>query len=316
MRFIRFSLFVSVAILLVACNTIGLKQQVEAYTANEAKLASQRDSLLQLVLQKSVALDARTVEYEVVVNDQNDLEKENKTLHSGLSSRDRQLRLAKQSNEQLDKAVAEKNAVNDSLLAEITILHRKIASINKDIETEQEANISLEQSLKQQAEERKADSTAYANKPPVQVSRPLRYINMTQIGGALGLGDTEPDFSRRIISFENISALELSHQFIAGLGAGINFYNGGVMVPVFLDLRYRFNDRTLMPYVTVDGGILISLEKINQSGPFLNPMFGLKKKLNDKYSFNLSTGFLCQFAPAGSRNTFINIKGGLFFRGK
>lgn len=313
---IRLFLFASLAIMIAACNTAELNEQVKAYTESQAKLAAQRDSLLQLVLQKSVALDARNNEYEVVANSQADLEKENKTLQSGLSLRERQLRLANQSNSELDKAVAGKNAINDSLLQEITKLHRKIASIDKDIEQQQEENISLEQSLKQQKEARIADSIALANKPPVQVPRPLRYINITQIGGAFGLEEINPDFSRRIISVENISALELSPKFLAGIGAGINFYNGGAMVPFYLDVRYRFNDRKMMPFVSLDGGILISLEQIGQSGPFVNPMFGLRKKLNDKFSLNLSTGILCQYAPAGVRNSFLNIKGGLFFKGK
>jgi hypothetical protein len=313
---IKLFLFISVTILIAACNNAELNEQIITYTQNQARLAAQKDSLLHLVLEKSMALDAKTTEYEVIVDGQAALLKENKSLQSGLSFRERQLMLAKQSNSELDKAVAGKNAINDSLMQEITILHRKIASIDKEIEQEQENNISLEQSLKQQTEARIADSIAFANKPPVQVSRPLRYINITQIGGAFGIGDTDPDFSRRIISVENISGLELTDHFIAGIGAGINFYNGGAMVPLYLDLRYRFNDRNIMPFISVDGGVMISLEQLNQSGPFLNPMFGLRKKLNNKFSLNLSTGFMCQYAPAGGRNTFFNLKGGLFFRGK
>ncbi len=88
------------------------------------------------------------------------------------------------------------------------------------------------------------------------------------------------------------------------------------MAPLYLNMRYTFNGNKLVPFISGDGGVLLTFEDLGSSGLFINPAFGMTKKLSGKINLHLSTGLLVQEAPSGMRNTFINIRGGVDFRGK
>mgnify|MGYP005840768595 CR=1 FL=1 len=88
------------------------------------------------------------------------------------------------------------------------------------------------------------------------------------------------------------------------------------MFPLYGDIRYTFGSGKLMPFVGADAGLLITLDDIGSSGLFVNPLAGLNKKLNNKYSLHAGIGLLIQEAPSGMRNSFVNIKGGVDFRPK
>ena len=114
---------------------------------------------------------------------------------------------------------------------------------------------------------------------------------------------------RQLVTVNTIAGYRVNNHFIAGIGAGANFYNGGTMIPLYLDFRYKFNQGKVTPFFVADGGVLFDPKGLSSSGLFINPAFGIAKKLNNKVSFHISGGLWVQEAPAGSRNSFLNIKG-------
>jgi hypothetical protein len=130
------------------------------------------------------------------------------------------------------------------------------------------------------------------------------------------LGDASMDYSGSVVTLNTIAGYRVNNHFTAGIGAGFNFYNGGNMIPLYLDFRYRFNEGNITPFFVADGGVVFDLKNSSSSGLFINPAFGVSKKLNNKVSFHLSAGILTQQAPAGMRNSFFNFKGGVSFMGK
>jgi hypothetical protein len=141
-------------------------------------------------------------------------------------------------------------------------------------------------------------------------------VNITETGIGIGLGDTEPDFSKFVVPITTVFDYEISENFILGLGTGVNFYNGGTMIPLYIDARYYFNNLKTTPFVALDLGEMFSLENISHSGLFMSPMVGVKRLIKDKTTLNLSLGGLVQKAPDGVRNSFIMFKAGVTFRVK
>jgi len=195
-------------------------------------------------------------------------------------------------------------------------LRDRIAAIDREMEASQKTSESLSQMLKEMEEQRIADSLKRAQAPKVPVERDNGFINITHIGGGFGLGNTSVDYSRSLISVTNVFGYEINRHFLAGGGTGLHIYNGGLMAPVFLNMRYTFNGNKMLPFISGDGGVLLTFEDLGSSGLFINPAFGMTKKLSGKINLHISTGLLVQEAPSGMRNTFINIRGGVDFKGK
>ena len=302
-------------LLMSGCKTSETKEQVLTLSQRQTGLTHERDSLIRLVVQKSEALDFRNTDYNELTAGKLALETTNKLLQSALYFRDKQLKTVKQANEKMDSTIVQENVKNDSLMKEITSLQQKILMGDAAVDKEQKTNKALAQSLKEQEEKRITDSIALENIPKPEIIK-YGFINITEIGGGLGLGQTEIDFSRRVISLNNVFGYEIDKHFITGVGVGINFYNGGALIPLYIDMRYNFNGRKSTAFIVADGGVMFSLDKFSESGVFINPQIGIKKKLNERVSLNLSTGILLQQAPASVRNTFINLKGGVSFKGQ
>lgn len=315
---VRLFLFAAAAAVFIpACQTGELKDQVLVLSEKQTLLERQRDSLTQLVVQKSIALEKQTSGLNAVAAEKSALESKNKSLQSGLYSKGEQLKKAASVNEELVKAAAKKDVKADSLQKEIMTLQQRIAVTDAMIFEAQKTNSELAQMMKEKEERRIADSIAEASKPkPVPPPKESGFISITEAGGGFGLGDTSPDYSRSLISITSVAGYRINSHFIAGIGAGAHIYNGGAMIPLYIDMRYTFKDSKFSPYIVADGGMLFNISDLASSGVFINSGIGLLRKLNEKVILNLSVGGIIQGAPAGMRNTFVNIKGGVSFRGR
>jgi hypothetical protein len=303
--------------LTTGCKTGELKDQVMVLSQKEIQLVREKDSLMQLVMLKSQALDSKSADLNAVTAEKSTLETKNKTLQSGLYTKGEQLKKTTQANEELNKNVAQKEVKNDSLRKEIITLEQRIALIDAAMAEAQKSNSALALNLKEQEEKRIADSTALANKPkPVPPPKESGFISITEVGGGFGMGDVSSDYSRTLVSITTLAGYRINNHFITGIGAGGHFYNGGTLIPLYLDMRYTFRDSKFSPFIVADGGILFNISDFSTSGLFINPGIGLLRKLNNKTSLNISVGGLIKESPTGFRATFVNFRGGVSFRGK
>jgi len=314
--------FLPALLLINGCQTGELNTQVLTLSQQQNKLTTERDSLVRIIVSKSTELDAKNKDVDELAAGKAVLETKNKSLQSSEYSRDKQLKTVTQQIAAKDSTIASENLKNDSLMKEIALLEQKIQQIDTAVAEEQRENLALTQSLKVQE-----DSTASLamilkeQQDSLSSAKLLRelesgFVNILEIGGGFGLGDTEPDYSRSLVSLNNVFGYNINKHWTTGIGTGVNFYNGGVLVPLYADIRYKFNAKKVTPFIFADAGLLMKFDDFLQSSLFINPQIGLMKRLNDKVSFHIATGVLVQQAPGEGRNTFINLKGGVSFRGK
>lgn len=301
---------------LPSCTQADVQDQLALFTMKEASFNTQVDSLMKKYNIKSDQYDTIYSKFTTLSTDFEALSAKNKSLQSGSNKKGADLKKAAEENAALSKMLQAKSLENDSLQNVIIMMQQKMADTdNKKAEAEKN-NAVLARSLKEQKEKIVADSIAIANKPlPPKESG---FVSITEVGGAFGLDDVSVDYSRRLLSFTTVAAYRINQHFLTGIGTGIHFYNGGILVPAYIDLRWSLNEGEghMTPFVSADAGFMFSVKKFWSSGLFINPAIGMSKKLSNNASMNVSTGLLIQTSPVGLRYSFINIKGGVMFRGK
>lgn len=157
-------------------------------------------------------------------------------------------------------------------------------------------------------------------------------VNLTNIGYGYGLGATPTvpvPFSDNFINITNITGykfslsqrykdrygLKLRNCVFTGLGVGFANYNGGSLVPFFLDVRYWLNYNVVSPYIYGDGGLLLNFSDLNGgTRMFLNPGFGFSFALTEKLVFKTETGLFIQMGNSKPRDAFLNFNLGLAFK--
>ena len=125
-----------------------------------------------------------------------------------------------------------------------------------------------------------------------------------------GLGNVSFPSPKSYFGITTIQGYQINGKFIAGTGAGVSFYDGGTLFPLFIHLRFSFNSKPLSPFVFGDGGFLFDTE--SKMALFINPGIGIRYALNHKLGINLSTGyFLKRGKPLDS---YISFRVGVIFK--
>jgi hypothetical protein len=218
-----------------------------------------------------------------------------------------------------DKALGQEAENRAALEAEIRKLNERIETLNRDVaqsERERERLVRESQAATAaaEAERRRADTAAAARQEAMSVA-PSRghYVNTTELTGGFGLGDTDPDFTGSIFGVTNVFGYAFTERLTGGVGTGVYFYNGGTMMPLYLDFRYRFNGMTFRPIIVADGGMLFDISNFGSSAVFINPSFGVERQLGPRSALHMSLGPLVQHGPARIRSTFIVARAGISF---
>jgi hypothetical protein len=305
---------VLVSPLLISCNSGDLQDEVSQLLARQSQLISQRDSLQHLLNISQAEFDTVNAHLIRMTEDFHAMEDKNKSLQSKSYRRGEEIKKLTAENKNVNQTLDTRNAENDSLKNVIASLQQKVETVENQKSEAEKDNVVLSQTLKIKEEKIIADSIAVANKPkPVKETG---FISINEVGGGFGLGVVTEDFGRSVISLNTIAGYRVNKHFTAGLGTGVNFYNGGYLIPVYLDFRYRITDRKVTPFFVADGGVMFSTKGLSSSGLFINPGFGFEKKLTNKVSFHLTGGIMVQQAPDAIRNSFFNFKGGISIWGK
>ena len=143
------------------------------------------------------------------------------------------------------------------------------------------------------------------------------YINITELGGGFGLGDVSPDYSKYVFSLNTVNGYLINNDFLTGIGTGINIYNGGAMIPLYLDFRYTFLQKNFEAFVVADGGLMINLNDVaSYTGLFIHPGIGARKVVSHQLALQLSTGPMAQMGSQPYRSTFWQFKFGVLFTQK
>jgi hypothetical protein len=151
----------------------------------------------------------------------------------------------------------------------------------------------------------------------LQMVQKSGYVNISDINFGVSLKYISKEYSGNYYGITNISAYQISENFLAGAGIGIYTYNKGSLVPLFIDVRYYNYFGKFSPFLFADGGLLLSFNDLDQkTRMFMNPGIGINRKLSKNVMASFGTGVLVQMGSFSPRDSFLNFKLGISYISK
>jgi uncharacterized lipoprotein YehR (DUF1307 family) len=308
-------LFLIIVLVLSGCKNEELQTKILQLGTENMKITNQKDSIMRQLTESRTIYDTLASSYGALNQDNEDLKARIRSLLAGIASRDKQIKAAEQEKAELNNIIAGKDVKNDSLGRVIASLNSKISEQSSSIAEAKAENKSLTDVLKVKENRIVADSLAEVKR----LSQPKEngFVNIAEITGGIGFAKTHVDYSSRVIGVSNIFGYQVNRNFLTGLGVGLYSYNGGILVPLFLDTRYNFKPTApLSPFISAEGGLQINPNDFEKTTIFINPSVGLRKKIGGKSWLNFGLGVLTIGRPDGERSSFFTIKGAVSFSGK
>ena len=151
------------------------------------------------------------------------------------------------------------------------------------------------------------------NKPYSTLNSNPGFITINELTGGIGLAGTTHPYSKYFMGFTSVNGYQINKNFLIGAGTGLYSYESGLLVPLFLDLRFAFNIAQLTPYLLCDGGVLLNFSEFTSTKLFINPGAGVRYALGRNVAINLAAGLLAQ-VDATVHETFVNIKVGVVYK--
>jgi hypothetical protein len=158
-----------------------------------------------------------------------------------------------------------------------------------------------------------AQEKVLPNRPFSLLNTSPGFITINEITYGSGLSGKTFPFSQHFIGFTSVNGYQINKNFIVAGGAGAYLYESGVLIPVFLDIRFYFNISRMTPYVFSDGGLLLNISDLNTTKLFINPGAGLRYAMSRSVALNLGAGILAQ-VDGTVRESFVNVKFGLVYK--
>lgn len=121
-------------------------------------------------------------------------------------------------------------------------------------------------------------------------------MNITELNFGLGLYAQNRDYAKSVANLTSIIGIGLAKNLTGGIGVGVSIYNGGTLVPLFVDLRYFFNLGEARFFAFGDAGVLLNSAKTEGGTKILvSPGVGYELPVSNNLSINLGTALLTQF---------------------
>lgn len=141
------------------------------------------------------------------------------------------------------------------------------------------------------------------------------FVNITELTGALGLGNTEPDNTKYFFGLTNTFGYQIDRHVMGGVGTGVLLYDAGIMIPFFVSNRFNLYLRHSTPFIYGEAGAVLNPEDlIDGSKIFVNPGLGISHNITEKFEAQLSAGLMIQARAMQNAASFVNIKLGIVYR--
>jgi hypothetical protein len=150
------------------------------------------------------------------------------------------------------------------------------------------------------------------NKPFSTLNTNPGFVTINEITYGIGLHGKSRPYSKYFWGLTSVNGYQVNSNFFAGAGLGLTFYDGGLLVPLFLDFRLAFHFYQFSPYIFGDGGLLLNFADLNTTKLFINPGVGVRYSLSRKLAVNAGAGLLSQ-VDGDYRASFINLKVGAVY---
>ena len=143
------------------------------------------------------------------------------------------------------------------------------------------------------------------------------YFNSTDLNYGFGLSETSVPDSKYFYGLTTVNGYQFSRAIKVGVGIGASKFDTGMFWPVYLHFRYNIWSKRLVPFISFDGGYLLSFEDlIDESRFFANPSLGVHYVVRERLSLNFSSGLFHHSGGPNGRSSFINFKLGIEFKGR
>ncbi len=155
-----------------------------------------------------------------------------------------------------------------------------------------------------------------AKTPKVNYDWQPGFVSITELTGAIGIGNTDVPYSEYYYGITTIASYQFTRNIKAGAGLGIQAHNEGNLFPLFVDGRFSFNAQHVVPFISASGGLALSFEDLrNQTYVFMNPMAGIRWVTARRTGIVVSAGVM-MMSGEFTRNSFINFKLGVEIKTK
>ena len=159
-------------------------------------------------------------------------------------------------------------------------------------------------------------------KRPVTLNPGSGYVSINEITAGYGLGSREPDFAGYFLGLTtthgyqlNLYGLRVNSSLSGGVGTGISLYNGGILFPLYGDVRFTSNRKRVSPFIFARSGLLISVDNFHSlTRVFINGGGGVKFRINEYATLSIAPGLYIQMGSGVSRDAFVDLKAGVSFK--
>ena len=141
------------------------------------------------------------------------------------------------------------------------------------------------------------------------------YINISELNMGVGLGEVGSSYDTNQLGFSMVNGYHFNPAIMAGIGLGVQSFNGGALGSFYLDGRYYFQIKCVDPFLMTDAGIKFRISGDDaKTGPFVFPAAGVRIHVCRKLALTFAAGPYAHWVKTGGgRSTFISIKFGAEF---
>jgi hypothetical protein len=158
-----------------------------------------------------------------------------------------------------------------------------------------------------------AQDLVYPNVPRAMLKSNQGLITMVEYHGGAGVGNGSVLFSKKYSGIDALIGYQINRSFIIAAGTGLSIYNGGSLIPAYMDLRYTFYFSRVAGYLFADYGLLMNVSNFDSTRMFMNPGIGARYSISRQFALTLATGILIQTSDQ-NLNAFVNLRAGVTYK--
>lgn len=153
------------------------------------------------------------------------------------------------------------------------------------------------------------------NRPGLRLDPSPGFITINELNAGFGLSGKSTPYSGHFFGFTTINGYQVNDIFLVGGGTGLLFYNDGLLIPLFIDMRARLITDKIAPYLEGAGGVLLNPSELDKgTRMFINPSAGARLTLNRSLGVTASAGLLMQMGSGIGRASFVTLKAGVVYK--
>ncbi|MGM0529586.1 MAG: hypothetical protein ACQERS_14430 [Bacteroidota bacterium] len=153
------------------------------------------------------------------------------------------------------------------------------------------------------------------NKPYVTLNSKRGYITVNEFTFGVGWADDGTSYSQGYLGFTTLHAFQSSEKLLTGGATGLLYYNDGILIPLYGEVRANLKISVMVPYVSASAGFLINpSDFIAGSKTFISPALGVMSPLSEHVAVNISGGYLLQMSVNDGNANFVTGKAGIIYK--